>query len=128
MPFFPLPIPIPIPVLWVLADTVYRYQYNLGRAVSEIYLRPGEQYLGSKRSIKRRNPTFSTSDRGWSSRTVNSKILSVVFVAFGLFWGNLSRRWKAVSRVCCWTPVLADARFSAASETFPIQVSESKQL
>lgn len=53
--------------------------YNLGSAVSEMYFRPGKQYLGSKCSIKRRNPTFLTTDRGWSSRTINSTILSGFF-------------------------------------------------
>lgn len=52
-------------------------------------------------TIKRLNPTLLTTDRGWSSSTINWAIFSVMAIAFLLSRGSLTRLARLSASMGC---------------------------
>ena len=78
-----------------LSMCVYTVWYNAGRQTSVRYFLPEGSYRGSRQGSKRRNPVSSLTDRGCSSRQINSRIFCVISFHFLLSLLYGSRTLKA---------------------------------
>ncbi len=86
-----------------------------GKTISVTWRRLGISYFGSKTLTKRWNPTLSSNESGWSSRTMNWVSTSVICLALGLSLVIFSRLAKVCCRVGCWVLTLLLAANSPCS-------------
>ena len=96
------------------------FSYSFCSAVSDMYLHPGTLKHISLKSIKRRNPTFATTAKGWSCRKINSTIRSLTLMARCDSFGNFSLCLKESSNVCCLCRSLLAARTALCSSEWRV--------